>query len=88
MEVSKNISIDEYAIKLVKSKKLSYNPIYTFSSVELETLKIYIKTHLKIRFISLSKSPFSVFIFYNKKPDGSFYLYINYQGLKNLTIKN
>lgn len=56
--------------------------------VELETLKTYIKTHLETEFIQSFKSLSSTPIFFDQKPDGSFWLYINYWGLKNLNIKN
>ena len=56
--------------------------------MELETLKTYIKTHLKTGFIQSSKSPAGAPILFNKKPDGNLYLCIDYWGLNNLTIKN
>ena len=56
--------------------------------MKLETLKTYIKTHLKIGFIRPSKSPAGALILFNKKPDGSLCLCVDYQGLNNLTIKN
>ena len=46
MELSKNIDIHKHAIKLQDDKQLLYRPIYSLRPVELETLKIYIKTHL------------------------------------------
>ena len=46
--------------------------------MELKTLKTYIKTHLKTGFIRLSKSPAGAPILLNKKPDGSFCLYVDY----------
>ncbi len=56
--------------------------------MELETLKTYIKTHLKTGFIQPSKSSAGAFTIFDKKFDGSFRLYINYWDLNNLTIKN
>ena len=56
--------------------------------MELETLKTYIKTHLKTGFIRPSKSPAGAPILFDKKPDGSFCLCVDYRGLNNLTIKN
>lgn len=53
-------------------------PIYILSLVELETLKIYIKTDRKTGFIQPSESFASTFIFFDKKPDSNFCLYINY----------
>ena len=78
----------EHIIEQVEGKQPPYKPIYTFNPVELETLKSYIETHLKTRFIWPFESPVGDPILFHKKHNGSFYLYVNYQGLNNLTIKN
>ena len=88
MELSENNGINEHAIELMKGKQLPYGLIYAFNPVELETLKTYIKTYLKIVFIQPSKSPVGAPILFNKKLDDSLRLCINYQGFNNLTIKN
>lgn len=51
MELLENSRMNEYAIELIDGKQSFYEPIYTLSLVELETLKIYIETHLKTGFI-------------------------------------
>ena len=51
-------------------------------------LKSYIKTHLKTGFIRPSEFPASAPIFFDKKFDSIFHLYIDYWVLNNLTIKN
>ena len=51
MELPKNPSINKCAIKLQDGKQSLYEPIYSLRPVELETLKIYIETHLKTGFI-------------------------------------
>ena len=56
--------------------------------MELEILKTYIETHLKTGFTGPSKSSAGVPILFDKKPDGSFHLCVDYRGLNNLTIKN
>ena len=56
--------------------------------MKLETLKTYIKTHLKTEVIQPSKSPAGAPILFDKKSDGSFYLCVDYWGLNNLMIKN
>lgn len=84
----KQINLNKYAIKLKSNKKLSYKPIYNLSLVKLETLKVYIKIYLKIGFIWFFKSSASVLILFNKKPDSSFQLCVDYQELNNLTLKN
>lgn len=39
-------------------------------------------------FNRLSKSRIDAFIFFDRKSDGSFWLYVNYRGLNNFIIKN
>ena len=88
MELPENIETNEHAIKLIDSNQSFYGSIYTLSLVELETLKIYIRTYLKTEFIWPFKSSARAPIFFDKKPSGSLYLCINYWGLNNLIIKN
>ena len=88
MELPENIGINEHAIKLEDGKQPPYGPIYSLGPVELETLKTYIKIHLKTGFIRLSKSPAGASILFDKKQDSSFWLYVDYRGINNLTIKN
>ena len=80
--------LNKHAINLENGKQPPYGPIYSLGPVELKTLKIYIKTHLKIGFIWPFKSLAGAPILFNKKPDGSFRLCVDYSGLNNLTIKN
>lgn len=51
-------------------------------------MKAYIKTHLKTKFIRLFKSSAGTPLLFDKKPDGSLHLCVDYLGLNNLTIKN
>ena len=80
--------LNEHVINLENGKQSSYGPIYSLGPVELETLMTYIKIHLKIGFNQPSKSPADTFILFDKKPDGSLCLCVDYRGLNNLTIKN
>ena len=80
--------LNEHAINLEDGKQPPYGPIYSLGPVELETLKTYIETHLKTGFIRPSKSPAGAPILFDKKPDGSLRLCVDYRGLNNLTIKN
>ena len=64
--------LNEHAIELEEGKQPPYGPIYSLGLVERETLKTYIKTHLKTGFIRPSKSPAGAPILFDKKPDGSF----------------
>ena len=88
MKLLKNTGINKYVIKLKVGKQPLYEPIYSLRPVELETLKIYIKNHLKTGFIWLSKFLANTPILFNKKLDGSLWLCVNYWGLNNLIIKN
>ena len=88
MKLPENTRINEYAIKLKEDKQPFFGPIYSLRPVELETLKTYIKTNLANGFIWPSKSPTEVPILFNKKPDRSLYLCVDYQDFHNLTIKN
>ena len=88
MELLKNTSINKHDIKLQDGKQSQYELIYSLEQIELETLKTYIETHLKTRFIRPSKSPAGALILFAKMSNGSLCLCVNYQGLNNLTIKN
>ena len=80
--------INNHAIKLVNDWQPPYSLIYNLKSVELETLKAYITNNLANIFIKPFKSPAKVPILFDKKPDISLRLYVNYQNLNNLIIKN
>lgn len=58
MKLLKYFKINNHVIKLKKSKQLFFGPIYNLELVELETLKIYIKTNLANNFIW----PFNPFV--------------------------
>ena len=82
------IAINDHSIELVHSQQPPYGPIYSLGPVELETLKAYIETNLANGFIRSSKSLSSTPILFDRKSDSSFWLYVYYRGLNNLTIKN
>lgn len=85
----KHTEINTYAlINLEKDKQPLYGPIYSLELVELKTLKIYIETKLANGFIRPFKSSVSTLILFDKKLDESFWLYVNYQNLNNMIIKN
>ena len=87
-KLPKNTGINEYAIELEKVKQPPFGPIDSLGSIEFETLKTYIKTNLANGFIRPSKSPARAPILFNRKPDRSFRLCVDYWGLNNITIKN
>ena len=51
IKLPENTSINQYAIELEKDKQLLYESIYSLELVKLKTFNIYIKNHLKTRFI-------------------------------------
>ena len=79
---------NKHAIKLEKGKQPPYRLIYSLGPVELKTIKAYIETNLSNNFIRTLKSPAGASILFVRKPDYSFCLCVNWQGLNNLTIKN
>ena len=87
-EFPENTRINEHAIKLKKGKQPLFGLIYSLGPVELEILKTYIKTNLANGFIRPSKSPAGAPILFDRKPDGSLRLCVDYRGLNNITIKN
>ncbi len=88
IEILEHTRINNYTIKLVDDWQPLYSSIYSLSLVELETLKAYIKNNLANNFIKPSKYLAGTLIFFNKKLDKSLKLYVDYQGLNNLTIKH
>lgn len=80
--------INNHAIKLVNDCQLSYGPIYCLGLMNLEMFKTYIKNNLANCFIRSSKSPFGAPIFFDKKPDMTLKLCVDYYGLNNLITKN
>ena len=80
--------MNEHAIELEEGKQPPFGPIYSLGPVELETLKTYIETNLANGFIRPSKSPAGALIFFDRKPDGSLRLGVDYWGLNNITFKN
>ena len=87
-ELPENTGMNEHAIELEEGKQPPFGPIYSLGPVELETLKTYIKTNLANNFIRLSKSPARASILFDRKPDGSLRLCMNYGCFNNITIKN
>ena len=77
-ELSDNTGMNEYAIKLENGKQLHSGPIYSLGSIELKTLKTYIKISLANGFIRPSKFPIGALILFNKKSDRSLCLCVDY----------
>ena len=82
------MGINKHAIKLINGKQPSYRPIYSLGPVKLKIIKTYIQTNLANGFIQSSKSSIDPLILFVYKLNSSLRLYIKYQELNNLTIKN
>ena len=87
-ELLEHTGINDHPINLIDDKQPLYDLIYSLGPVELETLKTYIETNMANGFIRPSKLPVGASILFIRKKDGSLWLYVDYQGLNNLTIKN
>lgn len=61
---------------------------YALNLIELEVLKAYIKTHLKICFIQLLNLLVCILILFDKRLNKNLYLHVNYQDFNNLIIIN
>ncbi len=88
VELLEHTGINNHAMELVNNWQPLYGPIYSLRLMELEILETYIKNNLASSFIRPSKSPAGAPILFDKKPDGSLRLCVDYQDLNNLTIKN
>ena len=87
-ESLENTRINKHAIELEEDKQPLFGPIYSLRPIELKTLKTYIKTNLANGFIRPSKSLARAPIFFDRKPNRSLRLCVNYWSLNNITIKN
>ncbi len=87
-EFPEHIEINNHAIELMDDWQPPYGPIYSLESVELKTLKAYIENNLVNGFIRPYKSFAWVPILFDKNPDSSLRLCMDYQGLNNPTIKS
>ena len=87
-ELPETTGMNKHAIELEEGKQPPFGPIYSLGPVELETLKTYIEINLANGFIRPSKSPVEVPILFDRKPDRSLRLCVDYRGLNNITIKN
>ena len=87
-ELLENTGINEHTIQLDENKQPLFGVIYRLGQVELEILKTYIKTNLANGFIQLFKSLAGAPILFDRKPDKSLCLCVDYRSLNNIIIKN
>ncbi len=78
VELPEHTGINDHAIKFVDDWQPPYGPIYSLGPIELEILEAYIENNLTSDFIRPSKSPAGAPILFNKKPDGSLRLCVDY----------
>ncbi len=78
VELLEHTGMNDYAIELVDDRQPLYGLIYSLGPVELETLKAYIENNLASGFIRPTKSVVGVSIRFDKKPDGSLRLCVDY----------
>ena len=88
VELPEHTGINDHLINLLDNKQPPYGPIYSLGPVELETLKTYIKANLASGFIRPSKFSAGALILFVRKKNSSLRLYVDYQGLNNVIIKN
>ncbi len=77
-KLPEHIRINDHAIELVDDRQPPYGPIYSLGPVDLETLKVYIENNLASGFIRPFKSPAGAPILFDKKPDDSLRLCMDY----------
>ena len=78
LALSEYTKINNHAIELIDKQQPPYEPIYSLKPIELEILKIYIKTNLANGFMRHFKSLVGASIFFYEKPNGSFRLCVDY----------
>ena len=86
-ELPENTRMNEHTIKLEEGKQSSFRPIYSLDPIELEMLKTYIEINLANGFICPSKFSAGAPILFNRKPNRSIRLCVDYWNLSNITIK-
>ena len=78
----------DHHIRLEDGAKPVYGPIYNLSELELKVLKSYLAEKMKMGFIRPSTSPYGSPVLFDKKPNGSLRLCVDYRALNRVTIKN
>lgn len=85
---SKSLYINKYSINPEIDKQLPNKLIYSLEYVKLKILKTYIKTYLVNNFIRSSNFSAKALILFFKKSNNKLYIFVYYQNLNNLIIKN
>lgn len=77
-----------YIILLIKSKELTYKPLYSFSTRELEILREYLQKELENSQIRYSISPIEALLLFVLKANRELRLYVNYYALNSIIVKD
>ncbi len=88
IELPEYTGINDHTIELADDWQPSYGLIYSLGPMKLEILKAYIEKNLANGFIRPFNFPAGAPILFDKKPNGSLRLCVDYRSLNNLTIKN
>ena len=78
----------DHEIILKSEIKPTFGPIYLLSEKKLAVLRNYLNKNLKKEYIRPSIFPAGYLIFFIKKKDDTFRLYVDYRQLNNIIIKN
>ncbi len=79
---------EDHAIELEPKKTPRFGPLYNLSEYQLKTVREYIDKNLANRYIPSSKSSVGAPVLFTPKPDGTLQLFVDYQRLNSMTIKN
>jgi len=78
----------DHAIDLKPDTQPPWGLIYLLSQKQSEALRKYLDDMIKQAKISPGKSPAGAPIFFVPKPDGRLRLFVDYRGLKKVTVHN
>ena len=87
-QVLPKYQLQDYEIKFIKGVEPLYSPLYQTSEEDLGTLKEFINKYLKKGYIRELSLPISSLTLFVLKADSMKRLYINYQRINNITIKD
>ena len=75
----------DLTIQIENDKAPHLGPIYSLSTLELQTLQEFLEENTKAGIIRLSKAPCGAPVLFVKKKDRSLQLCVDYRGLNRIT---
>ena len=78
----------DLSIQIKEGKTSPLGPIYSLSSLELQTLREFLDKNLRTGLIKPSRSPCGAPVLFVKKKDSSLRLCVDYRGLNKITCKD